>query len=453
MQSVQQAALFKMVEITSADQGIRLTDLIETGSQTSQFLSFELKKWLNVVIMSRKEHCLETVQALLVTACYSSDRSFIISFAARMALDLELPEAYEELTRRLVAKEYPEWTSHSDDKAKELSLMRQTRTWFSLLVLEHILRLDAGKFPGFSLKSGVRRCRILLHHGISTTLDLRLLSQVELTFLRARIHDSFSDYKNREDTDITDLIRDAKIDLDVWLRDWLRTIESYPSASPETPSLVLNLKVQKAWAETGCLGKAVRSMGIQNIAAMTAEERNVLHMVKESLKKHLELMVSDPQHYLSGFRFAMDFVWAKCAFSFLLHLKLNRLLPDTDEENYRLLTQGTNLVSELNKVGTSGGGSTSKLYLQVLNMSVEKYGRALQEYQQNPGATGPSTSPGYFWGTLNAQAELESFVPEQFVFEWDFPGLTLFSSPTVWDDFFDEFLMGNGADGMHQGLG
>jgi hypothetical protein len=337
-----------------------------------------------------------------------------------------------------------------DTKTEELALMRQTRTWFALILLEHILRLDAGTIPGFTIRSDVRRCRVLLHYGISTTLDLRLFSQVELASTRAKIHESFNRYKDREGANITDLIRDAMIDLDVWLRDWLRTIQSQPVTSPETPSLMINMKVQKQWAETGCLCRALRCMGVENIAAMTAEEHNVLRIVKESLKKHLELMVSEPQNYLVSFKFAMDFVWAKCAFSFLLLLKLNRLLPDTPEENSRLLAQGTLLVSELNKVGPSGGSSTSKFYLHILNVSFEKYRRVLQEYQQNPGSAGGTlpSSLDFFVRPPTAQADLESFVPEQFVFEWDFPGLTLFSSPTVWDDFFDEFLMGGAADAM-----
>jgi hypothetical protein len=40
------------------------------------------------------------------------------------------------------------------------------------------------------------------------------------------------------------------------------------------------------------------------------------------------------------------------------------------------------------------------------------------------------------------QTELESFVPEQFVFEWDFPGITFFSSPTYETGWLDELLAG-----------
>lgn len=200
---------------------------------------------------------------------------------------------------------------------------------------------------------------------------------------------------------------------------------------------------------------------------MSTTGRNLLLMAKSSLKYHLTSMVSEPRNYLASFKYAMDFVWAKCAFSFLLLLKLHRLFPDpTDEYDQQLLIQGNQLLAELNKFGTSGGSSTSRLYLQVLNSSIEKHGRALQERQERnnnnstheqmtptaPNDVAANTSasisaPSPFWEPDNAQAELDSFIPEQFMFEWDFPGLNLFSSPVSWDDFFDEFLLGNNADG------
>lgn len=137
----------------------------------------------------------------------------------------------------------------------------------------------------------------------------------------------------------------------------------------------------------------------------------------------------------------MDFVWAKCAFCFLLLLKLSRLLPERMEENSRLLEDGNRLLQSLTSVGTSAGSNTSRLYLQVLSMSIDKYRRALRE-NENTQSNG-SQGAIFFWESrTDANKELQSFVPEQFVFEWDFPGLTLFSSPTAWQEFFDDFLLG-----------
>ena len=130
------------------------------------------------------------MQALLVAACYSPERSLLLSFATRVALDLELPDAFEHLTRHLL--EYSTDTPEADHGNEEVvSLMRRCRTWFGLLVMENILHVDAGKLPTFAQKGGARRCRVLLQQPSATALDLRLLSQVELNYLRARIHDSF----------------------------------------------------------------------------------------------------------------------------------------------------------------------------------------------------------------------------------------------------------------------
>lgn len=109
------------------------------------FLHAELKKWINVVIQNKQLNCLESVQAMLVVVCYSSERSLILSFATRMAMDLGLHEAFDELTQRIAVKDddmaYPLSHQVSED---ERTSMRKARTWFGLLVLEHMY--DAAEF-------------------------------------------------------------------------------------------------------------------------------------------------------------------------------------------------------------------------------------------------------------------------------------------------------------------
>lgn len=103
-------------------------------------LHAELKKWINVIIQNKSLNSLESIQALLVVACYSAERLLILSFATRMALDLGLHEAFEELTERLAMKN-DGGNSHIVAERiiqRERSLMRQSRTWFGLLVLEHM---------------------------------------------------------------------------------------------------------------------------------------------------------------------------------------------------------------------------------------------------------------------------------------------------------------------------
>jgi hypothetical protein len=105
----------------------------------SDMLHAELKKWINVIIQNKGLNCLESVQAMLVVACYSAERLLILSFATRMALDLGLHEAFEELTERVAMKNDENLYEVSDhDFEREQDIMRKSRTWFGLLVLEHM---------------------------------------------------------------------------------------------------------------------------------------------------------------------------------------------------------------------------------------------------------------------------------------------------------------------------
>lgn len=173
---------------------------------------------------------------------------------------------------------------------------------------------------------------------------------------------------------------------------------------------------------------------------MSSTERMILLTAKSSARRHLRLIIVEPEYYLSSLKYAMDFVWAKCAFSFLLLLKLSRLLPEHEDEYQELLDNGNKLVHELNKAGSSSSqNGTGNIYLQILKVSIEKYGRALQEPQHPDTGGSAATSP--FWELFDAQADLQWFIPEQFVSEWDFPGLNLFYFPTSWQESFGDFSL------------
>ncbi|EHA19155.1 hypothetical protein ASPNIDRAFT_187778 [Aspergillus niger ATCC 1015] len=391
---------------------------IRSGSQIPDLLHAELKRSINVVIQNKNLNCLESVQALLIVACYSAERSLILSFATRMALDLGLDEAFEELIQRLTMKETEGIHDMSgvvvDDE--ERALMRKSRTWFGLLVLDHIFHVDGGKPPGIRVTGNAHRCRILLRHRTSTVLDLRLFSQVELNIIR--------DAKETlQRSDITEFVHEAKVDLDLWFEE------------------------------------------------MSPIEQTILLTAKSSARKHLRLISLEPDFYLAKLKYAMDFVWAKCAFCFLLLLKLSRLLPERKEEHTELLDHGNRLLDELTRTNgesattaaaaatttTTGIGNNNNIYMQILRLSIEKYSRVLQEREVNDvpiGETGvgggnvggDTNQPGTnamvpFWELFDAQADLQSFVPEQFVREWDFPGLDLFYFPTAWQDFFGDFSL------------
>ena len=63
------------------------------GTESSQWrlLNFHLKRMLGGVMSASGETILETVQALLVRACYSADRSLPVASATRLAIDMACP--------------------------------------------------------------------------------------------------------------------------------------------------------------------------------------------------------------------------------------------------------------------------------------------------------------------------------------------------------------------------
>ena len=404
---------------------------VSDETQLPRVLAAGLKKQLNQVVLLQEPKCLETVQALLVIACYSADRSLILSFAARLAIDIGLSSAFDELISRRMTQERHD-ISH---------LARCSRTWFELMVLENMLQVDAGKLPAFMPKGSTRRCRYLLQQPQTTPLDLRLLAQVELNGLRSKLHNEMALQHGNSQDEISMAVSNAQIDIELWYHDWETLMNASQSAASELPLLLVNLKVQRYWCEAIVSFRALRAMGSDNVQAMSPIEHQILRSAQAALKAHMSAVLED-NTYLHNLRFAMDFVWAKCAFCFLLVLKLTRLLPQSQEDGLQLLADGQRLYAQMNAVGTRSGSSTSRLYVHVLGMGLEKYNRALQQHEH--GAHESSTL-AWLWDS-DANLELQSFVPDQFLFDWEFPGLNLFSSTTCWQDFFDDYLIGLNPD-------
>lgn len=412
-----------------------------TDSHQWRLLNFHHKRMLSSTMSTPRLAALETVQALLVRACYSSERSLLVASATRMAIDIGLPDSYDDLSTRLVNKH------HLQDSA---DLMRRTRTWLHLLVLGHILHVDAGDLLTFKFVGDARRSRILLDNPHATSLDRFLFAQVELNVLRANILASLATHTNDDDEDIVSIVRDSKIDIDLWYSDWERIVHAM---KPPAQWMSINLRVQKCWAETMALCRAVRDAGVENVDFMSPAQRSILVMAKESLHQHLETIIAEPRSYLHNLRYAMDFVWAKCAFCYLLLLKLCILLPSEDSRlNDNLVACGAVLSNELSEAGggTMSGirSNTGKMYLQLLQTGTDKFTRALRgDFGTSQAGSGGEAdgqamdSPEERFHT-GAQNEVDSFVPDQFVFEWDFPGLTLFSSSTTGIGWLDDILLG-----------
>jgi hypothetical protein len=187
-------------------------------------------------------------------------------------------------------------------------------------------------------------------------------------------------------------------------------------------------------------------------SVMTSEQRDIVLQTKSVARRHLQILVSDPDLYLRTFKYAMDFVWAKCAFSFLLLLKLALLLPDdaaTASDNPHLLADGDALLRELAKVQ-----APHNIYYRIIGLSLDLYKRTLchadvDDVGVNNGSNGihtatpeqhPARASSSFLDSYDAQTDFQSYVPEEFVFEWDFPGLTFSYFPTAFQNIFSDLV-------------
>ncbi|CZR49416.1 uncharacterized protein FPRO_08843 [Fusarium proliferatum ET1] len=409
-------------------------------------LALQTQRLLNAAIVNPLMGSLETVQAILVQACYAGERALLIAIATRMALDLGFPEAYDTLIAESVLGDMQMDNTDQATYSDNTMHMRKTRVWLHLLVMSYILHVDAGGMPTFKFRGASRRCRVLLQSPLATGMDHYLFAQVELNVLRAKIYASLPQSSHLSDEEILDLVKDAKLDIDVWFQDWIRISQPHHESMPW---FVPNLSVQRCWADNMALCRAVRAAGVENVNVMSPIQKNMLSMTRASLQQHLDIIIQEPRIYLKSIRYAMDFVWAKNTFCCLLLLKLSALLPDTDKLQTQglsneLIVKASILLQELELVAAAGHkddtrSNTSSLYLQLLKTSIQKYKRWLGQDEEGPGG-GQTSFP--LTQERNCDNELESFVPDQFVFEWDFPGLTLFSSPINETGWINELLTG-----------
>ena len=239
----------------------------ELGPVSSQYqvLSNATKSPICDIILGTVVPSMETVQALLVNACYSEKGWLLTSMATRMALDLNLPKALAHLSSRVLSGPDGCIDRINGEMESDEDLFRQARVWLGTFVLEHILSLDCGKKPGVTATEGMRRCRVLLRHPARTALDLRLLAQVELNSIRALSHDRLSS-GSLSDEELAETIEGTRIDLQIWLSDWVNMVETAIAKEEERSSLIINLKIQKEWSELTMLCKGLQGMGIENVA-------------------------------------------------------------------------------------------------------------------------------------------------------------------------------------------
>jgi len=92
-----------------------------------------------------------------------------------------------------------------------------------------------------------------------------------------------------------------------------------------------------------------------------------------------------------------------------------------------LLRDAHRLMEELKRVTIGHIG-----YFQILQTSIEKCDAALKEYATHQNAA-LDTSPG---SAGVAEDEFQGYVPNEFVFKWDFPGLNIKNMPLAWQEYF-----------------
>ncbi|ORY10193.1 hypothetical protein BCR34DRAFT_588795 [Clohesyomyces aquaticus] len=398
---------------------------------------------------------LETIQAIAVMASYSENGSTLIAIALRFALELGILDAADRLFAEMSKRE-----RSSNVSVREKELYRITRVWYGICNLEMFFSLDGGKQPGIEVETSSRRIRALANHPERTLVDMRLYSQVELNMIRSSAYRSMAQLSgsstgSNDDTLFRSTVRNTILELGLWLNEWVAIISADAGASQRSLAL-LNLQIQYEWALITLHLKALSDSGVENIAVMDDFQQGLVVSAKEAAVRHLGLLLrasSSPPSptaassnipfeqnsaYLTTFKWTMDYVWAKCAYSVLLVLKLALLLREPPSNLMLFLRDAHKVLEELKKI-TVG----NILYFQILQTSIEKCESALKEYIATQQANLENiTAAQEDMGLARArpaETDFQGYTPSEFVFEWDFPGLNLRHMPLSWQDLFIDF--------------
>ncbi|KAF2624821.1 hypothetical protein BU25DRAFT_398596 [Macroventuria anomochaeta] len=386
---------------------------------------------LTYLLITCEQPCLEAIQAITLMAAYSENGYMLIALALRFAIQLGLHKATDQLLT----------LHHNRDQLRtaERELYRLQRVWHGICNLELFFSLDGGHVPSVSPRTTPRKIRALLNHAECTAVDIRLLSQVELNLIRT---DAYSDILRHSGSSLLEdegLIRakanDTITELSLWLNEWTDVVSREPAPHQRELALV-NLHIQYDWALITLHLKAVSASGIENIAIMTDFQKEMIQRAKEASIRHFRHLLeastspTSPSEsapaYLNTFKWTIDYVWAKGAFSVLLVLRLSILLRDPVPHILALLRDAHRVLEELKKV-TIGYIP----YFQILQTSIEKCEAALVDYsaQQDISDLALAVSGP-------AESDFQGYAPNQFTFEWDFPGLNLKHMPLGWQDMF-----------------
>lgn len=404
-------------------------------------LQSRIRDHLTRLILNPDPPTVEDIQAVTLVAAYSDNAFVFIALALRLAHQLHLQHAVDRLIARQCGRS-------STTSPEDQELYRYSRVWHGICNLELFFSLDGGKLPGMTFETSSRKVRYLVMHPERTSVDVRLLSQIELNILRTHGYNKIAQTVNdvnlpQNEAEIQSIVEDVTNELSLWLQEWTDIVATEPDPR-QSARARQNFHIQREWAMMTLHLKAVAASGIENIAFMTEFQRNSVCRAKEAASRHLRYMLGGDLSpsiipsseagqvptYLSTFRWTLDYVWAKCAVSVLLALKLAILLRDPVAMVMALLHDAHCVLEELKNV-TVGHIA----YFQILQASVEKCEAALQEYTAEHSA---SSNPNTRHGGENGSAEdaFQGYVPNEFIFEWDFPGLNLKHMPLGWQDLF-----------------
>jgi len=133
-----------------------------------------------------------------------------------------------------------------------------------------------------------------------------------------------------------------------------------------------------------------------------------------------------------NFDIRAECIVAKCAFSVLLLLKLARLIPSSTNMP-ALVTDAKTLLGHLSKAG-----GANNIYFRILCLTVEKCEKALKE-DMGERVDGDGQTAVAF---PDAETDFQSYVPKEFILDWNFPGLTFCWIPFDFQDMFLDFGAG-----------
>jgi len=105
-----------------------------------------------------------------------------------------------------------------------------------------------------------------------------------------------------------------------------------------------------------------------------------------------------------------------------------------------LITDAKTLLTHLSKAG-----GANNIYFRILAITISKCERALKEdlgLPPNGNGNGDGNAGGFAGEAVDAETDFQSYIPKEFILDWNFPGLTFCWIPFDFQDMFLDFGSG-----------